>query len=234
MDALEMIYEDEHMIAVLKPSGLLVHPSAEARDKVTAMSLVRDTLRVCVHPVHRLDRATSGVLVFAKHPEAATALCSEFAALRTEKTYVALVRGIVSSPALIDHPLVEAPTHPARAARTHVAPLLSCEVEGALGGHATVRSTLCVIRPEQGRRHQIRKHLKHVFHPIIGDTCYGDGRHNRFYRERFGAHRLMLHAAGLRIQRFGKDGEIVDLRAAPPRDFLDVLLRMGTALPEFW
>lgn len=169
-----------------KPSGLAVH-RGQSRDPVHALQLVRDTVGAYVYPVHRLDRATSGVLVFALDKDAAAALGRAFEQGAVEKRYLALVRGAPPAHVRVDHALSREDGDP-RAAVTEITTL------ARYGRYALVEA-----RPETGRTHQIRRHLKHLSCPIIGDVRYGKGEHNRLFRERHGLHRLALHAASLTL-----------------------------------
>ncbi|MEM1024963.1 MAG: pseudouridine synthase [Myxococcota bacterium] len=192
-------------MAVSKPSGILTHQGFG--DTVRPMlQRVRDALGRRVDPAHRLDRATSGVLVFGLNPRSTRALVEQFRAGQVEKRYVALLRGIPPEFGLLDHPVREAKYGPPRSAKTS---FCRCFHDG--------RYALVEAAPRTGRRHQLRLHFKHMSCPIIGDVNYGDGRHNRRFRSRHGLHRLALHAYELRLQhpRTGRD---LVLRAPLPLD----------------
>lgn len=182
-----MLYRSEALVAVDKPSGLAVH-RGQARDPAYALQLVRDAVGAYVYPVHRLDRATSGVLVFAFSADAASALGSDFAGGAVEKRYLALVRGAPPARVRVDHALSQDHGKPPQPATTEVVTL------ARYGRYALVEAT-----PKTGRTHQIRRHLKHLSCPIIGDVRYGKGEHNRFFRAEHGLHRLALHAASLTL-----------------------------------
>jgi tRNA pseudouridine65 synthase len=194
---LKILYHDDDLVAIDKPCNLLVHRTRISGDHMFALQLLRDQLSQFVFPVHRLDRPTSGVLLFALSKEAARSVCDAFADRRVEKTYVAVVRGYAEETGVIDHPLGEPGDEPPREALTRYRRVATAECPEAVGPHPTARYSLLSVRPETGRTHQIRRHLKHVSHPIIGDSQHGDGRHNRFFRERFGVGRLLLHARTL-------------------------------------
>ncbi len=185
MSAIEILYRDEHLVAVNKPSGLAVH-RGWANDDAYAMTEVRDLLGHWVYPVHRLDRGASGVLLFGLSPEAARVLCGRFERQEMQKRYNALVRGSPPSELLIDHPLRPDHSDERQPAVTELRLLAQ------YGRYAWVEA-----RPRTGRLHQIRRHLKHVACPLIGDVRYGKGEHNRLFRERYDFHRLALHAAAL-------------------------------------
>ncbi len=196
---LQVLYRDEFYVAVQKPAGMLVHRTGLAtRATRFAVQELRDQLGRHVHPVHRLDRATAGVLLFALTPEAAQRLGAAFMANTVHKTYLAVVRGWVAAEGVIDHPVQDRDRgDTARDARTHFRRLGRIEFPVAVDRYPSSRYSLVEIHPQTGRRHQIRQHFKHIFHPLIGDTSYGNGRHNRYFRESFGVHRLLLEARAL-------------------------------------
>ncbi|MEZ4375105.1 MAG: pseudouridine synthase [Polyangiaceae bacterium] len=232
-ESLEVLTEDDQWVVIDKPSGLLVHPGW-AKERPTALHLVRDRVGCHVYPAHRLDRATSGVLVFAKSPESASALGQAFAGGKVKKRYLALVRGEPAEQ-LIDNPLPrgEDKAGPRVAARTYVRRLASVTLTVALAGYP-VRYSLVEALPETGRLHQIRRHLKHAGHPILGDVRYGKGDHNRLCREHFGLHRLALHAADLWLPH-PRTRETTHFLAGLPSDLREPLEAMGfeaTAIPQ--
>ena len=205
---MDILYQDPHFIAVNKPAGLLVHRSKIDRHETRfALQMVRDQVSRHVYPVHRLDKPTSGVLVFAFTPEAARLLTEAFARRDVTKTYLAVVRGYVEAHGIIDYPLKEQldkttdarahPDKPAQPAVTAYRRLAQVEVPVAVGRYPTSRYSLVEARPETGRMHQIRRHMKHIFHPVIGDGKHGEGRHNRFFSTRYGSNRLLLAATEL-------------------------------------
>ena len=211
--AVDVLYRDELVLVVSKPSGLLTH-RGWANDRDNALVRARAIAGCHVHPVHRLDRATSGVLLFALDEQAAAALGAQLEAHGFDKRYLALVRGLTEDAFEIDYPLraleagPEAEKKPARSSLTR------------LGSFE--RYSLLETIPHTGRSHQLRRHLKHVSHPILGDTRYGDGAHNRACRERFGLHRLALHAAALSFTH-PSSGERLTCHAPLPTDLCDVL-----------
>lgn len=184
---LEYLHRDESCVVVNKPSGVIVHRGL-ANDRDDLMRAVRNSLGAHVYPVHRLDRGTSGAVLFARSPQAAHVLGQAFEAGRVRKRYWALTRGRPQD-GVIDHPVPKHEDGPRVAAVTHV------RVLGMSGRYALVEAT-----PVTGRFHQIRRHLKHVSCPIIGDVTYGKGEHNRYFREHYGLHRLALHATELAFE----------------------------------
>lgn len=215
---ISILHLDNALVVVNKPSGLLVH-RGWARDEVVAMTWVRDTLERWVYPVHRLDRATSGALLFALDKETARGLQEQFAAQRVDKRYLALVRGIPPAEGEIDHPVPRQPKDKERVpARTTFKRLATFE-----------RYALMEARPHTGRVHQIRRHFKHLSHPLIGDVRYGKGDQNRLFRQRFGLHRLALHALELGFEHPGS-GEPLRVQAPLPEDLAVPLTAMGLEL----
>ncbi|NBC15033.1 MAG: pseudouridylate synthase [Gammaproteobacteria bacterium] len=196
---LTLLYCDDDLVAVDKPPGLLVHRSRIADADAFALQALRDQLGRRVHTVHRLDRPTSGVLVLGLTAEAARRLSAQFQAQRVVKRYLAVVRGWPPAEGAIDRSLDDPEASAAgqrapRAALTRYRRLATVELPVAVTRYPTSRYALMQVQPCSGRRHQIRRHFLHIRHPIIGDTSHGEGRHNRFFRERYGLHRLLLHA----------------------------------------
>lgn len=238
-DALPVLYRDEHYIAVDKPAGLLVHRSRVDRSATRfALQVVRDQAGQQVYPVHRLDKPTSGVLIFALHPEAARRLAEAFAGRRVRKVYLALVRGFVADEDVIDYALKEKPDKttdsladpekPAQPAVTAYRRIAQVELAYAVGRYPTSRYSLVEAHPRTGRKHQIRRHFKHIFHPVIGDGKYGDYRHNRFFRAHFGCTRMLLAAVELSfVHPF--TGAPITVSAAPDAAFMDILAQLEMA-----
>jgi tRNA pseudouridine65 synthase len=215
---MHVLHRAERWIAVDKPAGLVVHRGERTRHEPAVLQIVRDLVGRHVYPVHRLDRAASGVLVLALDSEAARWLGVAFAERRVEKRYVAVVRGWVDERGVIDSPLHEdgAPA-PAEALTAFVR--LSCfEVPVPVGRYATARYSIVEAFPHTGRMHQLRRHFAHLRHPIVGDVRYGDGRHNRMFRERFGVHRMLLHAQRLVLPDL--DGSEIAIEAELPPAFV--------------
>jgi tRNA pseudouridine65 synthase len=214
---LPVLYQDGVLLAVAKPAGLAVHRGA-ARDRTVALQLVRDRAGRHVHAVHRLDRATSGVLLFALDPATARRLQEQMEAGSVGKRYLALVRGVPPESGVIDHPIPRDLDGPRVPALTEFRRLATFE-----------RYALVEARPRTGRRHQIRRHFKHLSHPLIGDVRYGKGEHNRLFRDRFGLHRLALHALELAFDH-PETGESLRIVAPVPEDLAGPLRAMGMAI----
>lgn len=211
---LEILYRDDELVAVDKPSGVPVH-RGWARDGAPVLQLLRDQLGRHVYPVHRLDRGTSGVLLFALSSEAARGVQIQFEAREVGKRYLALCRGNDPTLGRVDHPLAREDGREAQPAVTDLKLLGRAERYG-----------LYEARPLTGRRHQIRRHLKHVSHPIIGDTTYGKGEHNRIFRERFGFHRLALHCSEMSL-RHARSGAPLVVQAPLSPDLAQLLSALG-------
>ncbi|MBF9253592.1 pseudouridylate synthase [Pontibacter sp. 172403-2] len=198
---LEIIYEDAQYVAINKPNGLLVHRTRIAEEKKEfALQLLRDQLGYHLYPVHRLDRGTSGVLLFAKSADAAVPLVNAFKLRETDKVYFAVVRGYSPLEDTIDSPIRPDKDHKAKApqdAVTHYTRLATVELPIPVGRYATARYSLVKVKPETGRMHQIRKHFAHIRHYVIGDKRHGDWRHNRMFLEELHSPALLLHAAQL-------------------------------------
>ena len=234
---LAIIYQDERVVAIHKPSGLLVHRSELDRHETRfAVQLLRDQLGRHVYPAHRLDRGTSGVLVFALDKDTARALGGQFERQEVIKTYLAVVRGHPPEAGRIDHALSrrrddaewvgERSTDEAQPAVTDFRRLATCELPHQVDRYPTSRYALVELTPHTGRRHQLRRHLKHIAHPIIGDATFGKGRHNRLFQQLFGCHRMLLACVRMQL-RHPVDGRILDLCAPPDGEFAAVLAALG-------
>lgn len=194
--ALQVLYCDDRLAVVNKPAGLMVHDSALARGETDfAADRLREQFGRPVFLVHRLDRATSGCLLLAFDRETASALGKALMSQDFEKDYLAVCRGWPEPPeGLIDHPLDGGPGKPQKKpAITAYRRLATAELDIPSAQHPTSRYALLECRPQTGRFRQIRRHLKHLHHHMIGDTSHGDGRHNLAFRMR-GVHRMLLHA----------------------------------------
>lgn len=205
---LTILYQDEYLVAVDKIAGLFVHRSFMDKDEIYfALQLVRDQIGQYVYPIHRLDRPTSGVLLFALNKDVARQMSEAFEQKTIQKTYYALTRGHLLGEDLIDYPLKEkldklgdkyvSLDKPPQQAQTHYQSITTATLPISLGKFDSVRYSLVKLLPATGRRHQIRRHLSHLRHPIIGDINYGDNKQNPFFIEYFGFKRLMLIAKQL-------------------------------------
>jgi tRNA pseudouridine65 synthase len=211
-----LLHLDERVALVDKPSGIVVH-RGWADDDGGLLIAVRDRVGRHVWPAHRLDRGASGVVAFALDEEAAATLGRAFAEGQVEKRYLALVRGHPPAELVIDHPVPTRPDGPRAPAVTAIRTL------GVWERYALVEAV-----PRTGRLHQIRRHLKHIACPLIGDVNYGKGEHNRLFRERFGLHRLALHALSLRVPH-PTTGALLYGYAAPSGSLAACLVAIGLA-----
>lgn len=209
-DTLRILFANDDLVAIDKPAGLLVHPSGlDAHEHRTALHLLRDQLGAWVWPLHRLDKGTSGVLLFARHAEAASEWGQAFEQGRVAKRYLAMVRGWPDAEGEITHPLARDPELPSAgqlqlAARTRYRRLACMEWPFSVDArHATTRVALVEVEPLTGRRHQIRRHFKHIAHPLLGDATHGKGILNRAAAEWLGTSRLWLHALHCELPRAG-------------------------------
>ncbi len=213
----EILHLDEAMVVVDKPAGLAVH-RGWADDDDVMLQQVRDHIGAWVYPVHRLDRGASGVLVFALSGAHAAALQAQWTAGTVAKRYLAIVRGAPPDAAVIDHDIPRSEDGPRVPAVTAIRTL-----------HRAGRYAVVAAAPRTGRLHQIRRHLKHISCPLIGDVRYGKGEHNRLFREHHDLHRLALHARALRLAH-PDTGVILDLTAPIPADLARALAGLETPL----
>jgi len=236
-ELLEIIYQDEYIVAINKPSNLLVHRSWIDKDETRfAIQILRDQIGQYVYPVHRLDKPTSGVLLFALSKEVARTLSEQMQDGLFKKEYLAVVRGYTDECGEIDYALKEVldkmtdskarQDKEAQEAVTLYEKLHEVELPFSVGRYETTRYSLLRLKPQTGRKHQLRRHMKHILHPIVGDTKYGRGEHNRFFREQFNCHRLLLHASSLSIIH-PVSGEKMILEASLDETFSQVCHELG-------
>lgn len=234
------LYRDDWLLAVHKPAGLLVHRSPIDRHATEfALQYARQLNGgEHVYPCHRLDRPTSGVLLFARDPATASAFGKALMAGEVGKTYLALVRGWPAEQGVIDHPLREHATdrrlkdepQPLRDALTHFRRLASTEIPVPVEDYPQTRYSLLALYPQTGRKHQLRRHMQHISHPIVGDTNYGRTRHNHYFAERFGYSRLMLAATELAF-RHPVTGQPMVVQGLPEHSFMQMLSIFPEDLP---
>ena len=191
---LSILYQDAELVAINKPHGLLVHRSPIASEASEfAVQLLRDQLEQRVYPVHRLDRKTGGVLLFALNEGMNSLMQQQFADGRVTKTYRAIVRGYTEDELAIDYPL-RRDDGLLQEAFTRLKTLKRTELALPFGKHATSRYSLVELAPTTGRMHQLRKHMAHVFHPIIGDRPHGCNKQNKLFLDQFAMNTMLLHA----------------------------------------
>ncbi|QSP93348.1 pseudouridylate synthase [Marinobacter salinisoli] len=232
MNPLVPLYQDNALLAVHKPAGLLVHRSPiDKHETEFALQYARAINGGRhVYPLHRLDRPTSGVLVFARDPDVARTLGLRMMAGDIQKQYLAVVRGWPAGQGTIDHPLRDEPEdrrrkgeeQTVRDALTQYRTLATTQLDVTIEKYPTSRYALVELEPKTGRKHQLRRHMKHISHPIIGDANHGRGRHNRYFADRFGAARLMLAATCIRFPH-PETGAWLSISAPPEESFRQVL-----------
>lgn len=217
---IEVLYEDDNLIAINKPHGLLVHRSPIAADATEfALQMVRDHLNQKVYLAHRLDRKTSGVLLLCKSKKAEREVQKLFMDRAVRKKYVALVRGYIDSEGIIDYDL----THDdkTKSAITHYKRTQTYEINLPSGQFQTSRYSLVELYPETGRFHQLRKHMAHLRHPILGDRPHGCNKQNRLWKEKYNMTSMMLHAIELQLEY--PLGHLIRISASPSAEFTRVL-----------
>jgi tRNA pseudouridine65 synthase len=212
LQMLEIVYQDNHIVAINKPHGLLVHRSSIASDaKEFALQLLRDQLGRHVSPVHRLDRKTGGLLLFAFEKDVEIAMHQLFQNGQITKKYLAILRGHSPDQLDIDYPLVKE-NGAVQEAFTSFRTLKRAELNIPFGKYETSRYSLVEAIPTTGRMHQLRKHFAHIFHPIIGDRKHGCNKQNRFFKETWDMTTMLLHASELSFKH-PVTGDHVDLKA---------------------
>ncbi|HUH42324.1 MAG TPA: tRNA pseudouridine(65) synthase TruC [Sulfurimonas sp.] len=234
---LEILYQDEFLVAINKPSGLLVHRSPIDRHETEfAVQILRDQLGQFVYPIHRLDKPTSGVLLFALDKESAKITGEKFISREAKKSYIAVVRGYALENGVIDYALSikldkiadkdsSADKEPQEAI-THYERLATVELDFQVGKYDKTRYSLVKLHPQTGRKHQLRRHMKHISHHILGDTKYGRGEHNILIREEFDCHRMLLHAIELQITHPFTQ-ELLCIKAPLDTTFVDIFNSFG-------
>ncbi len=230
---LEIIHEDEDLVAINKPAGLLVHKTRiDAYETEFALQILRDQIDHWVTPVHRLDKPTSGVLLFSKKKEHLPFLKGQFEDKKVDKKYLAICRGIPkNSSGVIDYALSSEYSDSKQEAVSEYKLLAETELPfDTTGRYPTSRYSLIEVKPKTGRTHQIRKHLAHIRHYIIGDKKHGDNRQNQFFESQFGNENLLLHSLELGILHPVSNSQII-LKAKLPNHFSRILDLCGLEYP---
>ncbi|QUX95901.1 pseudouridylate synthase [Marinomonas sp. CT5] len=237
---LEILFQDDDLVAVNKPAGLLVHRTHLAKDEEDAVvQRLRDQTGKWVFPVHRLDRGTSGVLVMAFSPDVARKLSTQFSESQTQKTYHCLVRGYCNESGVIDYPLAKLNEQKGRSrfkiegtekeAETHFKRLDQFLLPIPVSRYDSMRLSWVEVIPKQGRKHQIRRHFKHLLNPLVGDTCYGCRHINKALKEVWPEEfRLMLHASSLKFNH-PITNQVIALHA----NFNDKMMNMLNKLASY-
>lgn len=223
---LPILHRDAWLVAVAKPPGMAVHRSEQVHDRAPVLQVLRDQLGCWVYPVHRLDRGTSGVLLFALDPATARVVGEALTQRDVDKRYLAVVRGFAPEHADIDYSLREEPESPPQPARTTLRRRGTVVLPIPVGRYPEARYSLVELQPHTGRLHQLRKHMAHLRHPIVGDVRHGEGRHNRLFRERFGVHRMLLHARAMTLPH-PVTGAPLQLRAPLDPELATLLTTLG-------
>ena len=254
---LQIIYQDEHLVAVHKPAGLLVHRSnVDHHETRFLLQELRDQIGRHLYPVHRLDKPTSGLILFALSSEVAALLQADMQENRTSKEYLLVCRGHCPESGRIDHPLKPiddfknkqqkkrfavdklriaqglAPEHPiaapkpAQSAITEFERLATAEIDVQLERYPQSRYSLVLAKLITGRKHQIRRHFKHLSHPLIGCPKYGKSKHNHYFAETLHAPRLLLHSYRMRLAH-PVSGQALELIAEPEGSFANLLSHFG-------
>ena len=199
---IEVLYEDQWIIAVHKPSNLLIHNSYYARNirEATLLELLQEQLGSSFYPIHRLDRKTSGVLVLAKQKEFVGDFQQLFTGNELQKTYFGIVRGIIKEAKHINSPVKNEETQLYKEAETHCKAIHHIELDIPVHPYSTSRYSLVELQPKTGRMHQLRIHMNKISHPLVGDTKYGDRFHNRMFEKEFNCSDLLLHAHSIEFK----------------------------------
>ena len=234
---MDILFKDQWLVAINKPAGLLVHRSMIDRHETRfAVQMLRDQIGQHVYPIHRLDKPTSGILLFALNRDIARTMGEQFSERTTSKSYLAVVRGYAAKAERIDYPLKEEldkksdaradQDKPAQEAVTSYRRVATVELPYAVGRYETARYSLVELILETGRKHQLRRHMKHVFHPIVGDTTHGDGKQNQLFRDHFDCHRLLLASTSLTFDH-PVSGEQTTIHAGLDTPFNAIIERLG-------
>lgn len=227
---LEILYRDKSLIAVNKPHGLLVHKTGLAADSNEfALQILRDQIGQMVYPVHRLDRKTSGVLLFSLNQQMLVKAKALFENRKIEKKYLAIVRGYTPQSRSIDYPLKN-DKGKTQEAVTEFNTLELTEIPLAFGKYKTQRYSLVEVFPLQGRMHQIRKHFAHIMHPIIGDRPHGCNKQNKLFKDKWDMETMMLHAEELKFKHPETD-MWVKILAQPSEEFFRALKLLNFKYP---
>ncbi len=231
---LEILHEDEHYISINKPAGVLVHRTNLAKEEgvLLAVQILRDQIGQKVYPLHRIDRPTSGILLFGKSSEAASLLQPLFPTSEIKKNYLCLVRGFIDENGIIEQPLKKNLNGELQEAKTEFCKLDQTEIPFASSPrYPTSRYSLIKVYPHTGRMHQIRRHMAHERHYIIGDSTHGDNKQNNFFRQQFGLSNMLLHAWTLEFKHPYTKAK-TKIIAEIPAYFVEMAEKLSLQLPN--
>lgn len=225
-----ILYKDESIVVVSKPAGLLVHKTKIAEEQnAFLVQYLRNQIGQHVYPAHRLDRKTSGILVCALTKEADSALQAIIRSAHTQKYYLCLVRGFVPDKGVIDSPLKKE-NGKLQDALTLFAHLAQTEIDVHVSKYPKSRYSIALVAPKTGRMHQIRRHMAHIRHYIIGDLKHGECKHNKMFKEKMGLKNMLLHAWRITFKHPFKE-ELIDIEAPIPHYFTEIFLKIGLNEP---
>lgn len=228
----DVLFRDDDLMVVNKPAGIPVHGSRILEGRpATLYAMAREYSGRMVHAVHRLDRPVSGAMVLAFNKETLTQLGRMFEHRLVKKRYLAVVRGWPPEQGRIDHALLpprdgRVATALPQPAQTRFERIATVEIPVSVPPYPASRYSLLALYPETGRRHQLRRHMKHISHHLAGDTTYGRGEHNRVFREQYACSRLLLHSESLAFSH-PRSGESLSITAAPDESFSGILEAFG-------
>lgn len=226
-----VLYRDEHVAVVDKPAGLMVHSNAWDRRAPNLINILGGSLHSRVRTVHRLDRRTSGVMVVARSKEGAADLSRQLKSGTVAKRYMAVVRGHPDTHGTIDRSLTKSDNGTPLPARTEFERVATSILPAPVGRYEEAWFSLLCLRLHTGKRHQARRHLHHITHPIIGDPQHGDREWNEFVAARVGAWRLYLRSWELSFSLPGS-GSVVTVQAGLPVSWLTGCRSLGLEPPE--
>jgi tRNA pseudouridine65 synthase len=214
----EILFRDENLVVINKPHGVVVHRSSYVGEAdIYAVQELRKQLGQYVYPCHRIDRKTSGILVFTLNQESARRMQELFAGNFIKKNYLAIVRGYTDDLGVIDYTLINEKGK-SQEALTNYKTIKRVELDIPFGKFKTSRYSLVDAEPHTGRMHQIRKHLAHIHHPIIGDRPHGCNKQNRLFKELFQMDTMMLHAHKILFSH-PESGKEIKLKASLHTEF---------------
>lgn len=222
---LEILYQDEQLVVINKPAGIMVHRSSITEDKIFLLQILRNQIKQRVYPIHRLDRGTSGVLLFGKTREEAGRIQNLIQENKLSKIYLAIIRGFVDEEGTIDYPLSSDPHKAKQEAISHYKKLSQNELPFSVNRYPTSRYSLVEVRTETGRFHQIRKHFAHLRHPVIGDKKHGDCKHNKFFSTQHDLSGMMLHAKSTSF--LTAEHKQINIEASLPSHFEKMLNKLS-------